>query len=87
MENLGKRSGVTDASITNRIQEIEGWISGIENSIEDTDKTVKENTKCKNHLIQNSQEIQDNEKTKLKTNRNRRQWRFRIQKARKYLYI
>jgi hypothetical protein len=24
MKNLGKRSGVTDASITNRIQEIEG---------------------------------------------------------------
>ena len=27
MENLGKRTGVTDASITNRIQEIEERIS------------------------------------------------------------
>jgi hypothetical protein len=29
-ENLGKRSGVIDASITNRIQEIEERISGAE---------------------------------------------------------
>jgi hypothetical protein len=28
IEKLGKRSGVTDASITNRIQEIEEIISG-----------------------------------------------------------
>ena len=31
MENLGKRSGITDVSITNRIQEIEERISGAEN--------------------------------------------------------
>ena len=30
MANLGKRSGVTDTSITSRIQEIEDRISGIE---------------------------------------------------------
>ena len=30
IENLGKRSGVIDASITNRIQEIEERISGAE---------------------------------------------------------
>jgi hypothetical protein len=30
MENLGKRSGITDVSINNRIQEIEERISGIE---------------------------------------------------------
>ena len=35
MENLGKRSGVTDANITNRIQEIEERISGIEDTIEE----------------------------------------------------
>jgi hypothetical protein len=29
MENLGKRTGTTDASITNRIQEMEEGISGI----------------------------------------------------------
>jgi hypothetical protein len=45
LENLGKRSGITDASITNRIQEIEEIISGAENTIENTDTTVKENAK------------------------------------------
>ena len=43
VENLGKRSGVTDASITNRIQEIEERISGAEDTIENIDSTVKEN--------------------------------------------
>ena len=33
LENLGKRSGVIDASITNRIHEIEGTISGAEDTI------------------------------------------------------
>ena len=53
IENLGKRSGVIDASITNRIQEIEERISGAEDTIENIDTTVKENTKCKNLLTQN----------------------------------
>ena len=35
MENLGKRSGITDVSITNRIQEIEGKISGVEDTVEE----------------------------------------------------
>ena len=30
MENLGKRSGITDISITNRVQEIEERMSGAE---------------------------------------------------------
>jgi uncharacterized coiled-coil protein SlyX len=47
LENLGKRSGVIDASITNRIQEIEERISGAEDSIENIDTTVKENTKIR----------------------------------------
>ena len=37
IENLGKRSGVIDASITNRIQEIEERISGAEDTIENID--------------------------------------------------
>ena len=45
LENLGKRSGVIDTSITNRIQEIEERISGAENIIENIDTTVKENAK------------------------------------------
>ena len=59
IENLGKRSGVIDASITNRIQEIEERISGAEDTIENIDTTVKENAKCKKILTQNIQEIQD----------------------------
>ena len=47
MENLGKRPGVIDTSITNRIQEIEERISGAEDTIENIDTTVKENAKCK----------------------------------------
>ena len=46
LENVGKRSGVIDASITNRIQEIEQRISHAEDTIENIDTTVKENTKC-----------------------------------------
>ena len=61
IENLGKKSGVIDASITNRTQEIEERITGIED-IEDIDTTVKENTKHlkkKKTLTQNIQETQD----------------------------
>ena len=59
IENLGKRSGVTDASITNRVQETEERISGVEDTIEHIDTTVKENAECKKLLTQNIQEIQD----------------------------
>ena len=59
LENLGKRSGVIDASITNRIQEIEERISGAEDTIENIDTTVKESAKCKNFLTQNIQAIQN----------------------------
>ena len=59
IENLGKKSGAIDASIRNRIQEIEEKISGAEDSIENIDTTVRENAKCKKFLTQNIQEIQD----------------------------
>jgi predicted ribosome quality control (RQC) complex YloA/Tae2 family protein len=59
MEILGKTAAVTDASITNRTQDIEERISRAEDTIEDIDTTVKENTKSKSLLIQNIQEIQD----------------------------
>jgi prefoldin subunit 5 len=45
LEDLGKRSGVIDASITNRIQEREERISGTKDTIENIDTTVKENAK------------------------------------------
>jgi hypothetical protein len=59
IENLGKRSRVIDASITNRIQEIEERISGPEYTILNIDRTVRKNAKCKNLPTQNIQEILD----------------------------
>jgi uncharacterized coiled-coil protein SlyX len=57
--NLEKQTGVIDASITNRIQEIEERISGAEDTIQKIDTKVKENAKNKKLLTQNVQEIQD----------------------------
>ena len=59
IETLGKKSGTTDASISKRIQEMEERISGSEDSIENMDTTIKENSKCKKILTQNIQKIQD----------------------------
>jgi hypothetical protein len=76
LENLGKRSGVIDASITNRIQEIEEErISGAEDTIENIDTTVRENATCKKLLTLNIQEIQETIRrpNKPKENRNRRE--------------
>jgi chromosome segregation ATPase len=53
IETLGKKSGTIDASISNRIQEVE------EDSIENIGTTIKENAKCKKILTQNIEEIQD----------------------------
>jgi len=58
-ENLGKKSGVIDASTTNRIQEIEERISGAEDTIENINTTVKDDVKHEKLLTQNIQEIQD----------------------------
>jgi len=41
IENLGKKSGVIDTSITNRVQEIEERIPGAEDTIENTDTISK----------------------------------------------
>ena len=59
IETLGKKSGAIDASISNIIQEMEERISGVEDSIENMDRTTKENTKCKRILTQHIQKIQD----------------------------
>jgi hypothetical protein len=45
IENLGKKSGVIDASITGRIQEIKERISVEEDTTENIDTTVKVNEK------------------------------------------
>jgi chromosome segregation ATPase len=52
MENLGKRSGI-------KIQEIEERLSSVEDTVEEIDTTVKENSKHKKLLNQRIQEIQD----------------------------
>ena len=57
MENLGKRTGTTDASTNNRIQGMEERISGTEDAIEEIDTSVKESVKSKRFLTQNIQEI------------------------------
>ena len=58
IETLGKKSETVDASISNRIQEMEERISDAEDSIDNMDTTIKENAKCKKILTQNRQEIQ-----------------------------
>ena len=47
MENLGKKIGTTDESITNRLLEVEERISGEENKIEEINTLVKENITSK----------------------------------------
>jgi hypothetical protein len=59
IENLGKRSGVIDVNITNRIQKIKERISFAEDTIQNSDTAVKENVKCIKVLTQNFQDIQD----------------------------
>ena len=53
IENLGKKPGTIDVSISNRIQEMEERISGAKDSIGNMDTTIKENAKCKKILTQN----------------------------------
>ena len=51
IENLGKRSEITDVSITNKIKEIEErcrCLLGVEDTVEEIDTSVKENSKHKN---------------------------------------
>jgi hypothetical protein len=56
---LGKISGTIDASISNRIQEMEERISDAEDSIENIGTIIKDNAKCKKIITQNIQEIHD----------------------------
>jgi hypothetical protein len=58
-DSLEKTSGATDAGITKRVYEIEERIPGLEDITEGIYTTVKENTKCKKHLKQTIQDIQD----------------------------
>ena len=57
IENSRKKSGVIDASITNKLQKMEDRISGAKDNIENIDKTVKKDAKTKNLLNKNVQDI------------------------------
>ncbi|MGE9715022.1 RBD-like domain-containing protein, partial [Escherichia coli] len=58
VEKLSKQSGTTDASITNRIQEMEDRISDAEDKLEEINSSSKENLKS-NKTITRIQEIWD----------------------------
>jgi hypothetical protein len=51
IEILGKKPGNIDERIRNRIEEMEERIPGADDSIENMDRTFKENAKCKKILI------------------------------------
>ena len=57
MENLGKRIATTDISNFNRIKQMEDKISGVEDTIEEIDTSVKENVKARKFLTQTTQKI------------------------------
>jgi hypothetical protein len=77
MQTLGKKSGVIDISITNRIQEVEERISGVEDRVEEIDTTLKENSKhTKTPNTKHPGNSGHNEKTKSKNNWNRGERRF-----------
>jgi hypothetical protein len=57
IEILGKKSGAIDASITNRLKDMEERIPGAEVTIENMDTTIKENVKIQKVLTQNIQDI------------------------------
>ena len=59
MENLGKRTGTTETSITNRIQEIEERISDTEDTIEEINSLIEKHNNSNKFLTQNIQEIWD----------------------------
>jgi hypothetical protein len=73
IETLGKKYGIIDMSISNRIQEMEERISGAEDSIENID-WHKNQRKWKMKKDPNSKHPGNpghNEKTKLSDNRSR----------------
>jgi predicted nucleic acid-binding Zn-ribbon protein len=49
IENLEKKSGIIDVSISNRIQEMEERISGAEDSIENISTKIKEMQNAKRY--------------------------------------
>jgi chromosome segregation ATPase len=71
IETLGKKFGTIDASISNKIQEMEERLSAAEDSIENIGTTIIENAKCKNPNSKYPRNPGHNEKTKPTDNRSR----------------
>ena len=59
IKNLATWTGTSEASRSNRIQEMEERISGIEDMIKEMDSSAKKYTKSKKLVAQNIQEIWD----------------------------
>lgn len=57
MKKLGTQTGTDKARLTNKIEEMEERITGIEDSIKEMNITVKENMKSKNISCTNIREI------------------------------
>ena len=62
MRNLGTQTGTTEATFTNRTQEMEETTSVIEDMIEEMDTSVKENVKPQKLVTQNIREVCDSVK-------------------------
>jgi hypothetical protein len=84
LENLGKRSGVIDTHITNRIQEIEERILGAEHR-KHWHNSQRKWKKQKAPKPKHPRNPGHNENNKPKDTRYRREWRFPTQRASKYL--
>ena len=83
---LRKRSEVTGASITNRIQKMEKRISGIEDTIEDISQNTQRKYKKQNAPNSKySRNAGHNENPKPKNSRCRRERIFLTQRASKHL--
>lgn len=64
MKNLGSQTKASEVIFTNRAEDTEEGISGIEDKVKDMDTSVKQNLKLTKILGQNIQEIGDmHEKT------------------------
>jgi hypothetical protein len=71
MENLRKRSGITEVSNTHRIQVVEERISGVEDMVEEFNTLSKKTQNVKSPNRKHPENTGYNEKAKSKNNWNR----------------
>lgn len=58
MKNIGTETRASKESLSNRIQEMEERLSGLQDTIEEMDTFVKENVKSKTYLAQKKKKNQ-----------------------------